>query len=84
MYAAICSPFAEHFANSLNVYIQVVFIGKCSFHFGWRFISVVLFSNENTLLTSKLTLLETPFYCKMFVTMVIHKIVEVTRMRNET
>ena len=48
------------FAKSFNVYIQVVFIGKFSFHFGWRFILVVLLNNENTLLTSKLTYLESP------------------------
>ena len=34
MYGAIRSPFADHFAKSLNVFIQAAFIGKYSFHFG--------------------------------------------------
>ena len=39
--------------------------------------SRLLFNNENTLFASKLTQLENPFFCKMFITMEIYKIKEV-------
>ena len=68
---------------SFNVYFRAVFNGECSFHFGWRFIWVVVFNNENTLLTSNLTHRGKSRFCKMFITMLKYKIFEASLMRNE-
>ena len=59
MYAASCSPFADHIFDGFNVYIQFVFPAKCSFHIDLRVI-LVLFNNENScsLVRLKLTHLE--------------------------
>ena len=76
------SPFADHFPNSLDVYVQVVFIGKCSINFVWGFIWVVLFNNEHTLFTCKLTHFQNPYF-KIFITMIMHKMIDVSLMRNE-
>ena len=77
-------PFALHLLTALLTVIMFIFrmhscIGIYSFIFGWRFISIVLFDNEKTLLTSKLT-----HRYKIFITMVKYKIIEVSVIRNET
>ena len=85
MHCNIFSLFSDDFAYSTIVYIQVVFIDKCSFHFGCWFMWVVMFNNENTLLTCKLTHLEKSiFCCKMFVAMIMYEMIEVFLIRKQT
>ena len=79
-YGVICSPFADHFTNSLNVYSQDVVISNAILTlFGDLFQKY-----SSTMNTRYTTHLENLLFWKMFITIVMCKINEVSFIRNET